>query len=263
MDIFKELENIYLHYNDKKYVHPDPLEFLYDYEDLKDREIVGIISALLAYGRVAQILKSIRIILKEMQNPYDFLVSIDEKHLKDIFKDFVHRFTTDSEVVLLLTALKNIISRYGTIGQCFYSIYDDNDKNIFNSLNRFIKIIGNEINDNFNSLVSKPDGSSAYKRFNLFLRWMVRKDNVDPGGWDFIPKSKLLIPLDTHMYRICCEFSFTRRKQAGIKSVIEITDCFREINPEDPVKYDFALTRASMHDREKLNVLFNNCKNFS
>lgn len=262
MDIFEELESIYSYYNDRKYVHPDPLEFLYDYNDLKDREIVGIISALLAYGRVAQILKSIKIILKEMQNPYDFLVGISEKYLKDLFKDFTHRFTTDNEIVLLLTALKKIISGYETIGQCFYSVYDENDKNIFNSLNRFIKILGNEINGKFNSLVSKPDGSSAYKRFNLFLRWMTRKDNVDPGGWDFIPKSKLLIPLDTHMYRICCALSFTRRKQAGIKTVIEITDCFREINPEDPVKYDFALTRVSMHDKEKLITLFNNCKNF-
>ncbi|MDD3520960.1 MAG: TIGR02757 family protein [Actinomycetota bacterium] len=260
MGIPEELENIYSHYNDIKYVHPDPLEFLYDYKDLKDREIVGLISALLAYGRVAQILKSITSILKVMEKPYDFLVYFNENDLKGLFKGFVHRFTTEYEIILLLVALKRIIGRYETIGQCFSSIYDDNEVNIFNSLNRFIKIIGNEISNDYNSLVSKPDGSSAYKRFNLFLRWMVRKDNVDPGGWDFIQKSKLLIPLDTHMYRICCKLDFTKRKQAGIKTVIEITDCFKKINPEDPVKYDFALTRISMHDREKLNLLFNNCK---
>ena len=262
MGISEELENIYSYYNDKKYVHPDPLEFLYDYKELKDREIVGIISALLAYGRVAQILKSITSILKVIQDPYDFLVNVKEDHIKELFKGFVHRFTTDHEIISLLIALKKIIGRYKTIGECFYSVYNSNDENILNSLNRFIKIIGNEINNNFNSLVSKPDGNSAYKRFNLYLRWMVRKDNVDPGGWDFIPKSKLLIPLDVHMYKICCKFDFTRRKQAGIKSVIEITDCFRKINAEDPVKYDFALTRTSMHDKERLDILFNDCKNF-
>ena len=86
MGISEELENIYSYYNDKKYVHPDPLEFLYDYKELKDREIVGIISALLAYGRVAQILKSITSILKVIQDPYDFLVNVKEDHIKEFFK---------------------------------------------------------------------------------------------------------------------------------------------------------------------------------
>jgi uncharacterized protein (TIGR02757 family) len=252
MDIYRELEKIYLFYNDKRFVHPDPLEFLYDYDDLKDREIVGIIAALLAYGKISQILKSVSKVLKVVQKPYDFLLNVKENQLNTLFNGFVHRFTTGSDIVSLLIAIKKIIEEYGTLGQCFFDVYEKEDTNILNTLNRFIKIIGRKTDNQFNSLVSKPDGSSAYKRFNLFLRWMVRKDNVDPGGWDFVDKSKLLIPLDTHMYRVCCEFNFTKRKQSDIRTVIEITNCFREINPQDPVKYDFALTRMSMQNKEKI-----------
>ncbi len=252
MDIYGELEKIYLIYNDKRFVHPDPLEFLYDYNDLKDREIVGIIAALLAYGKVSQILKSVSKVLKVMEKPYYFHVNVKENQLNASFIGFVHRFTTDSDIISLLIAIKRIIKEYGTLGQCFFDVYKKEDANILNTLNRFIKIIGEKTGNKYDSLVSKPDGNSAYKRFNLFLRWMVRKDNVDPGGWDFVDKSKLLIPLDTHMYRICSELDFTKRKQADIKTVVEITNFFKEISPQDPVKYDFALTRIGMHNKEKI-----------
>jgi uncharacterized protein (TIGR02757 family) len=83
---------------------------------------------------------------------------------------------------------------------------------------------------------------------------MVRKDEVDPGGWDFIPASKLLIPLDVHMHRTARSFKFTTRKQANLATVLEVTEAFRAICPEDPVKYDFALTRVGMRKEEFLTA---------
>ena len=91
-----------------------------------------------------------------------------------------------------------------------------------------------------------PDGGSACKRLNLFLRWMVRKDNVDPGIWQSIPASHLIVPLDTHMHRIAKAMGLTSRKQADIQSAIEITGAFSFIRPADPVRYDFALTRLGI-----------------
>ncbi|MBW2650885.1 MAG: DUF2400 family protein, partial [Deltaproteobacteria bacterium] len=79
-----------------------------------------------------------------------------------------------------------------------------------------------------------------------FLRWMVRRDDVDPGGWDDIPPSKLVIPLDTHMHRICLALGITKRKQANMKTALEITRSFQVIAPHDPVRYDFALTRLGI-----------------
>jgi uncharacterized protein (TIGR02757 family) len=77
---------------------------------------------------------------------------------------------------------------------------------------------------------------------------MIRSDDVDPGGWNEIPSSKLIIPLDTHMYRFALKSGFTNRKSADLKTAVEITESFRKINPDDPVKYDFSLTRFGIRD---------------
>lgn len=98
------------------------------------------------------------------------------------------------------------------------------------------------------SLLPAPAKGSACKRLNLYLRWMVRKDNVDPGGWDGIPASRLVVPLDVHMHRISSSLGLTARKAADIKTAIEITRAFRKISPEDPVRYDFCLTRLGIRD---------------
>ncbi|MDD5476347.1 MAG: DUF2400 family protein, partial [Syntrophales bacterium] len=84
------------------------------------------------------------------------------------------------------------------------------------------------------------------KRLNLFLRWMVRQDDIDPGGWRGIPRSMLLVPLDAHMHRAALALGFTKRRQADLKTVLEITAAFRAFDPEDPVKYDFAMTRPGI-----------------
>ena len=91
-----------------------------------------------------------------------------------------------------------------------------------------------------------PSAGSACKRLNLYLKWMIRNDQVDPGCWKKIPPSKLVMPLDTHIFRICSNLGITKRKSADMKTALEITSFFRSINPEDPIKYDFALTRPGI-----------------
>ena len=88
---------------------------------------------------------------------------------------------------------------------------------------------------------------------------MVRQDDVDPGGWANVPLSKLIIPLDTHMHRICSLLHCTRRKQADMRTAIEITQSFREIAPEDPVRYDFALTRLGIRMDTDLDAFLKDC----
>ena len=114
------------------------------------------------------------------------------------------------------------------------------------ALSAFIKGIG--ARGDAGILVADPDKKSACKRSNLFLRWMVRKDSVDPGGWEKIPKSALVIPLDTHMFRVGTLLGFTSRKQANLLTALEITRGFRELSPEDPVRYDFCLTRFGIRE---------------
>ena len=240
------LEDLYNKFNHRSFVHPDPLEFLYGYSDLYEREIVGLIASSLAYGRVLQILKSVDWVLKRMlPSPRQYLLKASGSKISEDMKGFKHRFTTEIELSLLLSNIKRVLSRYGTIGDCFLG-KSKKDKTVLPAMLDFLKELRCGDCDTYNSLVPKPDGKCAYKRINLFLRWMVRKDEVDPGGWDFIDPSTLIIPLDIHMYNISVYHQLTKRKQADMKTALEITANFKKIEPGDPVKYDFALTRENI-----------------
>ena len=246
------LDDLYKKYNRRDFVHPDPLEFLYDYEDPHDREIVGLISSSLAYGRVRQILKSVHSIIDRMKpSPSIFLKRASLTSLLSTFSEFKHRFTTGEEIAFLLFDIKGVIERYGSLYNCFTAGLNDDDT-VLPAVSRFVKELCVERKRRFKSLIPSPTKGSACKRLNLFLRWMVRCDGVDPGGWDRVPASKLIVPLDTHMHRISLSLNLTTRKQADMKTALEITDSFRMISPDDPVKYDFALTRLGIRNGKDL-----------
>ena len=223
-----------------------PLEFLYDYEDQHDREIVGLIASSLAYGRVQQILKSVRSVLEPMKpSPSIFLNEASRTLLLSTYSEFKHRFTTGLEIASLLFGIKAVMERYGSLYNCFTAGLND-DVTVLPAVSLFVKELSVEKDNRPNSLIPSPMKGSACKRLNLFLRWMVRNDSVDPGGWHSIPASKLIVPLDTHMHRISLSLNLTKRRQADMRAALEITDSFRTISPDDPVKYDFALTRLGM-----------------
>jgi len=244
------LDALYDRYNRREFVHPDPLEFLYGYEDASDREVVGIVASSLAYGRVKQILKSVSVVLARMgPSPSSFLLETPGSAVRQTFTDFKHRFTTGDQLAALLLAVKSILLRCGSLQACFMAGLKDEDLTILSALTAFTQ----ELNANMNlsessMLLPSPLGGSACKRLNLFLRWMVRRDDVDPGGWSLVSPSRLIVPLDTHMHRIGKMMGLTSRKQADLRAAIEITEAFRSIAPGDPVRYDFALTRLGIRD---------------
>jgi len=244
----KMLEDLYAHVNRREYVSPDPLQFLYDYMDVRDREIVGLVASSLAYGRVAQILKSVAGILAIMgPSPHRFLKTETYQTLKRRFSGFKHRFATGEHISALLCGMKNTIVRFGSLNACFQKGYAEKDEN---SIPGMIFLVDNLTQPECDSghLIPLPERGSACKRLNLFLRWMVRKDHVDPGGWEGVPASKLIIPLDTHMHKMGVLLGYTRRKQADMTTAMEITQGFREMAPHDPVKYDFSLTRFGIRN---------------
>ena len=248
-----KLEELYKKYNRRCFVSPDPLQFLYDYDTPDDREIVAIIAASLAYGRVAQILKSIAKILEPMGTaPAQFIRETSSCEFRKIFTNFKHRFTTGEDIEDLFEGIQAALKEYGSLQNCFIAGYSESDESILPALETFTKTLCKCFPNNSSYLLPAPSKGSACKRQMLFLRWMIRCDDVDPGGWSKIPTSKLLIPLDTHMHQISKKFGLTTRKSADLKSTIEITNAFASINPEDPVKYDFALTRFGI--REDMNI---------
>jgi len=247
----KTLEQQYNFYNDRKYVHPDPLEFLYDYKDVRQREIAGLVAASLAYGQVKQILKSVSKVLNILgPKPAEFLLKTSSKELSHLFKDFKHRFTTGEEMAGFLANIGHVIRKFGSLYDCFDSTYKK-EKELLPAILNFSKEIRLGDCECYNSLMPMPTGKCAYKRVNLYLRWMVRKDNVDPGGWDGISTSKLIIPLDIHMHRVSMFHNLTARKQADINTALQITNELKKFAPDDPIKYDFALTRPGINARNK------------
>ncbi len=239
------LEKTYREMNRPEYIHPDPLEFVWRYKDRADREIVGLIAACLAYGNVTQILKSVEKVLGPMgKSPAAWLKTAEPAAIKKTFTSFKHRFTTGTELAVFLLNIKHAMEKHGSLEKLFLEGYDKSEPTVEHAIYKFV--------DKFNalgcapSLTPCPEHKSSFKRVNLYLRWMVRKDSVDPGVWAGVSPSKLIIPLDTHMRQVSMGMGITKRKDTSMKTAEEITGYFSRIEPGDPVKYDFALTRAGI-----------------
>ena len=249
----KALEKLYRKYNKREYVHPDPLEFLYDYTDIRDREIVGLVASSLAYGRVAQILKSVKRILSGMSpSPRTFVDTVSDRAVSKAFGGFKHRFSTEEHVGALLKGARKVLEEYGSLNDCFAAGISRSDATVVNALEKFVAAFG--CGGNF--LLPLPSAGSGCKRLNLFLRWMVRKDEVDPGGWKGVPPAKLIVPLDIHMANTGRTLGLTGRTSAGMGMALDITDSFRKLAPDDPVRYDFALTRFGIRSDMEIEDLF-------
>lgn len=239
----ERLDALFERYHRRDLVHPDPLVFLYDYADLKDREVVALLASSLAYGRVSQIMKSVSSVLDRMgSSPFLFVTGSSSREIRSAFRRFRHRFTSGEDLFHLLWGLRGAVERYGSLQECFFAGLGHDDQTILPALARFVSSLYPPGGCRKGFLPSPQEGS-ACKRWHLFLRWMVREDEVDPGGWRRISPSKLIVPLDTHMHRIGQELRLTTRKQADQRTALEITRAFSEIIPEDPVRYDFVLTR--------------------
>ena len=269
-------ERLYNRYNHRNLIKPDPLQFVYQYNSPSDMEVVAFLSAALAYGRVEQIEKSLSNLFARMgESPFAFVKNFDKRGLKRL-SGFKHRFTTGGDIADLLVLLKQVLKRYGSIERFFIEGYNSGDKNIIPALTRFCDSLWKMYSKDHNGqptvglkfLLAGPAGGSACKRLNLFLRWMVRKDDVDLGLWKSIDKAKLIVPVDVHIGRLCrilgiypvrnnpvksakapsvrVSNGVNNRKTASLAAAVEITESFAQIEPTDPVKYDFALSRIGI-----------------
>ncbi|MBI5467732.1 MAG: TIGR02757 family protein [Deltaproteobacteria bacterium] len=259
---------------DLDFLATDPLEFVHRFDRPEDREIVGLISSSLAYGRVAGIKRSIERVMAVVGNsPYRFTMGFSPERDSGLFSDFVHRFNRGPDISALIYFARQMIEDSGSIGGFFLKGYSPVHKNIKEALCAF--------SENALSLDSAPvykrkklpekagvrfffpspaDGSPC-KRLNLYLRWMVRRgDRLDFGQWKGVDTSKLVIPLDTHIARISKNIGLTGKTNPDWKMAEEITDGLKRLDPADPVKYDFALCRLGILDRCSRKVSAENCE---
>lgn len=249
-----KLERIYSRYNKREYIDPDPLLFLYDYPEKKNREIAGFIAACLAYGRVELIMETVDHILGKLEpTPFDYLMARTKEDMANDFKGFRYRFANAVNLVNLLWGIRQVLKRFSSLENCFYEGMSPEDETIIPGLVFFFEQMNRS--EQIGHLLADPQKKSACKRSLLFLRWMVRKDRVDPGGWEKISPSLLIVPLDTHMHKIGKMLEFTKRKSPDMRTALEITQGFRQIVRQDPVKYDFCLTRFGIRRELSMDYL--------
>jgi len=244
------LGKLYEKYNHRRFVKPDPLQFVYKYRRKADMEIVAFLASALAYGRVVQIERSLTDLFGRMGNsPFEYVQNFNAEK-REKLKSFKHRFTTGESLSDLLQLLQVVLSRFGSIEELFTQGLSADDKNIIPALSRFCDSLtashDGRPGRSLKYLLADPARGSACKRLNLFLRWMVRDDDVDTGLWKSIDKARLIVPVDVHMARLCKILGLYGRKSISLRTALEITDSFREIEPADPVKYDFALSRIGI-----------------
>jgi uncharacterized protein (TIGR02757 family) len=249
------LEALYAASNRRDLVHPDPLSFVHRYTDAGDREVAGFIASCLAYGRVMQIHQSVERVIGSMgESPLEYLMTTTESDLEETFCGFVHRFTTGQELIGTMMGLRGVIDRYGSIERCVLTGMSDartarsGRTPLVSGLCRLAGEVNRSLEGVCNSLVPCPEKGSAVKRLNLYLRWMIRNDEVDLGVWESISPAELIVPLDVHLFRIAGLLGLTNRRQADMKTACEVTDGFRLIAPDDPVRYDFALASLGIRN---------------
>ena len=243
------LGRLYSVYSDPRWISPDPLELVLPFRAVADREIAALAASALAYGRVAQILKSLHAVFGVMGGaPADYIRNGSEEQFRRDFHGFKHRFHTGEDLALLFAGIRDALERWGSLEACFAAGFDAAcHKTVLPAAERFCGVLCHRFPGGESTLLPSPSRGSACKRLNLMLRWLVRHDAVDPGGWTRIPASHLVIPLDTHMHRIARDLGLTSRKAADLRTALEVTRAFRSMFPEDPVKLDFVLTRFGIN----------------
>jgi len=178
--------------------------------------------------------------------PSDFLLAAGPRDITHALAGFRHRWITGSDVAAMLTGARAALREHGSLGALFRSGLSERDGDVGAAAARFVEAISRGGEGFRACLLPSPLSGSACKRLNLFLRWMVRSDAIDPGLWRDVSPAALIVPLDTHMFRVARRLRFTERRSADLKAARETTEGFRRISPDDPVKYDFALTRIGI-----------------
>jgi len=249
---------------DKSQLMPDPLQFPHLFKNEKDIEIMAFIASVFAYGNVKQIINSLNKFLLICENkPYLFITNFTPQNTLSQFS-FIHRFYSSNDIIQFFHLLKIAYNEFGSLKKLFLSGYNQQDENLKNAITTFNQYFLNNAQKEFKQLsrgimfmFPLPEKGSACKRINLFLRWMIRKDDLDFGLWNRlpgrqgeIPASKLIIPVDTHVAKICKQLKLTSRKIVCWKMAEEITTNLKKFDPVDPVKYDFVICHIGMRKLE-------------
>ena len=235
----------------------DPIQIVRRYSRVEDREVVAFLAAGLAFGRVASVMASIEAVCAVLGDaPGAFVRRFDPARDGRPLRPLVHRWTRGDDLIAVIWILHRQLDEHASLERAFARDLDPSAPDVESALEQFSAraraidlrpAYGRRLrNPGAHYFLSRPSTGSACKRLNLFLRWMSRTDAVDPGGWTMVPTRQLVVPLDTHTIRVGKCLRLTKRASPGWKMAAEITAALREFDPQDPVRYDFALCHLSM-----------------
>ncbi|MEE8483033.1 MAG: TIGR02757 family protein [Nitrospinota bacterium] len=232
------LEKLYRTF-DRSMLSPDPLECVPEKGRKNDMELSAFIAASFAYGKADLIVRNVCFIIDELgPQPVKALVSGSHKRK---FKGWKYRFHKRADLMWFFDRLRAVYSEYGSLEKCFCR--GRKKVTLKEKLASFSLLFSGsrKLSQVRRFLVPSPVNGSACKRMNLFLRWMIRKDSVDLGLWKMLKPPELVIPLDVHVHRIAARIGLVSNGAATFAKAQELTENLRKFDPDDPVRYDFAL----------------------
>ena len=229
-------------YNNPKFIESDPIQVPHRFSLKEDIEISGFLTATIAWGNRKSIINNANRLMTLLDDsPYDFIVNHTESDLEKL-RSFVHRTFNSDDCIQFIKSLNHIYKNHQGLESVF-SAHAEKER-LQTSISKFKQVFF-EIEHKVRTQkhLSDPLRKSAAKRINMFLRWMVRRDNagVDFGIWHELSPSQLSCPLDVHSGNVARKLGLLRRKQNDAKALLELDTSLRKLDPIDPVKYDFAL----------------------
>ncbi len=232
-------------YNNETFIEKDPISIPHLFSKREDIEISGLFASIFAWGRRDIIIKKSKELLNYMDNqPYDFIMNHQEKDLKR-FDNFKHRTFNAIDTLYFIKFLKYCYSSFGTLENAFIRNLNEHDETIEKGLLNFHDLFFSLENFPIRTKkhISTPIRKSACKKLNMFLRWMVRKDNsgVDFGLWNKISPKQLIIPCDVHVIRVCNKLGLLNTEKVDWNTALALTKQLKQFNLKDPIIYDFAL----------------------
>ena len=239
-------------YNRLEFIETDPVSIPHLFSRRQDIEIAGFLSATLAWGQRKTIISKGRELLDFMGfSPYDFILNHQEADLLPFLK-FKHRTFNATDALYFIHFLKTLYQSHANMEDAFVKGMANNAKDVRSGLNHFRAMFvgGENFPPRTGKHVASPDRKSACKRLNMFLRWMVRKDNsgVDFGLWEKVRPAQLVCPCDLHVERVARKLGLVTRKQMDWQMALELTHHLKQMDPIDPVKYDFALFGLGIYE---------------
>lgn len=232
-----EIDKLVKTYETVDFIKDDPIQIPHRFKNKKDIEISGFIASLVAYGRRELFIKKLNQLLEIAQNePLNFIENFEPK----ILGDFNYRFGKPEDFSAIFSILKDLYTKDGGLEELFK--YGHSQDKLFETVtDYFYAKSSKNLGQGFYFMIPNPRKGGAMKRMCMYLRWLVRKGPVDFGIWNFMKPSELYIPLDIHVGRISRNMGLLSRKANDFKSVIEITENLKQFDPNDPIKYDFAM----------------------